>query len=93
MWICTVFWVYSLVDVVRHGRLRWFGHLECRSVDDWVLACRKVEVAGVRGVGRGRKTWYECVKKDMRELGLHAEWAVFRDVWRGFISGGTSNPS
>ena len=34
--------------------------------------------------GRGRKTWYECVK-DMKVLGLHAEWAVFRDMWRGFI--------
>ena len=41
---------------------------------------------------RGRKTWYECLKKDMKVLGLHAEWAVFRDMWRGFISGETSNP-
>ena len=35
--------------------MRWFGHLERRSVDDWVSACRKVEVAGVRcngGIGR-----------------------------------------
>ena len=37
---------HSVADVVRHGRLRWFGHLERRSVDDWVSACRKVEVAG-----------------------------------------------
>ena len=44
-------------------------------------------------MGRGRKTWYECVKDDMKALGLHPEWAVFRDMWRGFISGGTSNPS
>ena len=38
--------VQSVVDVVRHGRLWWFGHLERRSVDDWVSACRKVEVVG-----------------------------------------------
>ena len=61
--------------------------------DDWVSACRNAVVAGARGAGRGRKTWYDCVKDDMKELGLHAEWAVFRDMWRGFISGGTSNPS
>ena len=57
--------VQSVADMVRPGRLRWFGHLERRSVDDWVSACRKVEVAGrdVRG-GKGRlgknvwiKTW------------------------------------
>ena len=40
--------VQSVADVVRRSRLRWFGHLECRSVDGWVSACRKVEVAGVR---------------------------------------------
>ena len=48
-------------------------------------SCRNVVVAGVRCAGRGRKTWYECVKDDMKALGLHTEWAVFRDMWRGFI--------
>ena len=38
---------------------------------------------------RGRKTWRECVKDDMDELGLHSEWVVFRDMWRG-ICGGAS---
>ena len=33
------------------------------------------------------------VKDDMVELGLHPEWTVFRDMWRGFISGKMSNPS
>ena len=37
------------------GRLRWFEHLERRSVDDWVSACRKVEKAGARCKGgKGR---------------------------------------
>ena len=43
-----------------------------------VLACRKVEVAGARCKERKRKTWKECVDKDMKVLGLHPEWAVFR---------------
>ena len=71
--------------MVRHGRLKWFGHLERRNVDDWVSACRKVEVAGARCKGRNRKTWKECVDDDIKVLGLHPEWAVFRDVWRDFI--------
>ena len=29
-------------------------------------ACRNVVVAGVRCAGRGRKTYYECVKDDMK---------------------------
>ena len=55
--------------MVRRGRLSWFGHLESRSVDDWVSAYRKVEVAGARCKGRKRKTWRECVHKDMKVLG------------------------
>ena len=76
--------VQSVADVVRHGRLKWIGHLEHRSVNDWVSACRKVEVAGARCKGRKRKTWYECVEDEV--LGLHPEWAVFRDIiWRDLI--------
>ena len=31
----------SVLDVVRRGRLRWFGHVERKEPDDWVSACRK----------------------------------------------------
>ena len=48
--------------------------MERKSGDDWVSACRDVVVAGVRGAGRGRKTWRERVKDDMDELGLDPEW-------------------
>ena len=85
--------VQSMAEVVRRGRLRWFGHVEHKSGDDWVSACRHVVVAGVRCAGRGRKTWRECVKDDMEELGLHPEWVVFRDVWRSFILGKMFDPS
>ena len=93
MWICSLLGVQSVAGVVRRSRFRWFGHVERKNGDDWVSACRKVEVAGARCKGRKRKTWYECVEDDMKALGLHPEWAVFRDMWRGFISRRTSNPS
>ena len=47
----------------------------------------------MRCAGRGWKTWRECVKDDMDELGLHSEWVVFRDMWRDLISRKTSDPS
>ena len=34
-----------MADVVRHGRLRWFGHLEQKSVDDWI-GCQQTESSG-----------------------------------------------
>ena len=34
-----------------------------------------------------RKTWERCVRDDMRLLGLHSEWAIFKDMWRDLIWG------
>ena len=47
------------VESFHHLIMRWFK--------------TKYWVAGVRYAGRGRKTWSECAKDDMDELGLHSE--------------------
>jgi len=45
----------SVSEVVEKNRLRWFGHVERKDVEDWVSRCRKLEVVGNRGrVLRGR---------------------------------------
>ena len=74
-------------EVVSRGRLRWYGHVERRDKVDWVSACRELEVEGMRGKGRGKKTWVECVKDDMRRLGLKKEDAQDRKRWRGLSLG------
>ena len=53
-------WVLCLADVVRSGRLRWFGH--------WVSKCRNLVEDRYRGRGRGRKKSMECVEEDMRDM-------------------------
>ena len=84
--------IESVVEVVRRSRLRWFGHVERLSADNWVSVCRGIEVAGSRGRGRGRKTWNECVVEDMRRLRLKREVAQDRAAWRRAISGKPSDP-
>ena len=43
-------------------------------------------MAEVKCVGRGGKTWGECINKnDKKLLGLQPEWTVFRDMWRDSI--------
>ena len=49
----------SIEDLYRPGKLRWFGHLESKNVDDWVAVCRNVEVAGLKC--RGRESRGECI--------------------------------
>ena len=46
----------AVTEIVRRGRLRWFGHVERKVDDDWVKKCTKLEVVGKVGSGRGRKT-------------------------------------
>ena len=84
--------VEGVTDVVRRGRLRWFGHLERKDSDDWTSACRNVEVVGTKRRGRSKKTWEECVRQDLKRLGLKKEWAQDRTKWRGLIGGKRLTP-
>jgi hypothetical protein len=61
--------------------------VERKDASDWVSACRELEVEGVRGRRRGRKTWGECVNDDMKERGLRKEDAQDRVKWKGLIYG------
>ena len=44
--------------------------MERKEVDDWVSACRNLEVAGSRGRGRPRMTWRARTDGDMKDMGL-----------------------
>jgi hypothetical protein len=79
--------IVGVSERVGRGRLRWFGHVERKSADDWVSKCRVMSVAGARRRGRGRKTWMECVEEDMRRLHLKREDTLDRVVWRSGVLG------
>ena len=68
--------IEGVVEVMRRRRLRWFGHVERKEVDDWVSACRNLEVAGSRGRGRQRMTWRARLGGDMKDIGLGPEMAM-----------------
>src|SRR6267154_1949528 len=72
-------------SVVSRGRLRRYGHVERKTAADWVFKCRNLEVEGVIGRGRGRKTWLECVATDMKKSGLKKEDAQDRSLWSSKI--------
>ena len=83
--------IVDVAEVVRRGRLRWFGHVERKGVEDWVSACRDLSVVGLSGrdlsKGRGWKTWRECVNDDMKKLNLVKADAQDRTLWRAAIMG------
>jgi len=79
--------VESVADIVRRSRLRWFGHLERKEENDWVSACRNISIDGKCTKGRGKKTWMEVIKDDLRKSGLNRQDAKDRDLWRSRITG------
>ena len=61
--------------------------MERKEKSDWVSKCREIQVAGVRGRGRGKKTWMEGIKEDMKKLDLKNSDALDRVEWRKKIWG------
>ena len=84
--------VESVSLLVRRGRLRWFGHVERKPVDDWVKNCQELDVDGKAGRGRSRKTWLECVRGDLKDFGLKVTDTKDKDNWRKEVFGKTSEP-
>ena len=65
--------ISCISEVMRTGRLRWFGHVERMSVDNWVKRSVEMTVEGRPVVGRPRKTWREVLRGDLRSRGLDKE--------------------
>jgi len=84
--------VEAIGEVVREGRLRWFGHVARKEDEDWVKGCTVLKVEGSKPRGRPRKMWMEVVRGDMKRLGLRQEDAGNRDEWRRRIKGRPANP-
>ena len=46
-------------------------------------------MTGVVGRGAPRKTWKNCVKRDMKTMGMKEEIALDRCAWRNITEGPT----
>ena len=58
------------------------------------MSClQRVGGGGARGRGRSRKTLEQCVRNDMKLLGLHSEVGYFKGYVEGLDLGQTSYPS
>ena len=60
--------IEGVVEVMKQGRLWWFGHVKRKEVNDWVSTCRNLEVTGNRGRGRPKMTWRARLDGDMKDM-------------------------
>ena len=85
--------VEAIVDVVRRGRLRWYGHVARKKENDWVKKVMSLNLEGTRPSGRPKKTWQATVSADMRTLGVDPAMAMDRSQWKKAITRIQSNPA
>ena len=67
------------------GSLRWYGHVQCMDPDTWPRKMGKTIVTGNNPKGHPRKTWLQCIKKDLAVKGLDASLVQNRNAWRRAI--------
>ena len=66
-------------------RLRWFGHVQRKTLADPVRRVKNIIIEGKRSRGRLRRTWDEQIKIDLRELNLSEGLIRDRGSWRRHI--------
>ncbi len=74
--------VTDIVDKMQESRLRWYGHISRREVEQDIRRVMEMEVEGNRGRGRPKRRWLDCVEKDMEVKRLTKEDAENRGKWR-----------
>ena len=69
-------------EVMRSGRLRWFGHVQRRDATNVTRRVMELAIPGTRRRGRPKKTWHQQMKEDMAGVGVTQDVALDRKEWR-----------
>ncbi|GJV70808.1 hypothetical protein Tco_1490803 [Tanacetum coccineum] len=80
--------VESIINKMREGRLRWFGHVRRRPQSAPVRRLEALVVGGLRRRGRPKLRWEDKVKLDMKELLLSEDMTSDRNKRRARIRSG-----
>ncbi|GJS94114.1 hypothetical protein Tco_0801082 [Tanacetum coccineum] len=77
--------VYTIINKMREGRLRWFRHVRKRPQSAQVRRVEVLVVDGLRRRGRPKLMWEDRVKHDIKELLLSEDMTSYRNEWRARI--------
>ena len=74
--------VSPIDEVMRGGRLRWFGHVQRQDANNVTRRVVELAIPGTRRRGRPTKTWHQQIKVDMTGVGVTQDVALDRNEWR-----------
>ena len=69
-------------EVMRRGRIRWFGHVQRRDATNVTRRVMELAIPGTRRRGRPKKAWHQQMKEDMAGVGVTQDVALDRKEWR-----------
>ena len=69
-------------ELMRSGRLRWFGHVQRRDANNVTRRVMKLELPGTRRRGRPKNTSHQQMKYDVTGVGFTQDVALDRNEWR-----------
>nr|GEX76064.1 protein transport protein SEC24-like CEF [Tanacetum cinerariifolium] len=78
--------VETIINKIREGRLRWFGHVRRRPKSAPVRRVEALVIDGMRRRSRPKLRWEDKVKLDMKELLLSDGMTSDRNKWRARTS-------
>ena len=74
--------VSPIDEVMRSGRLRWFGHGQRRDANNVTRRVMELAIPGTRRRGHPKKIWHQQIKDDMAGVGVTQDVALDRKEWR-----------
>nr|GEY38319.1 hypothetical protein [Tanacetum cinerariifolium] len=72
----------TIVNKMREGRLRWFGHVKRRPQSAPVRRVESLTVDEARRKGRPKLRWEDRLKTDLKEMLLSEDLTSDRNAWR-----------
>ena len=75
--------VEEITSALRTRRLRWYGHVQRAA--SCIKSITKMALPARRGRGRPRKTWMECVSKDLLQCNLTGVSPLDRVAWKAGV--------
>ncbi|GKF17818.1 hypothetical protein Tco_0062736, partial [Tanacetum coccineum] len=72
--------VDSIIDKMRGGRLRWFGHVKRRPQTTPIRRVEALLIDGSRRRGRPKLRWEDRLKQDIKELLLSEDMTSDRNA-------------
>ena len=65
--------VVKIEDMMIESHLQWYGHAMHGDINSQIREVMEVEITGKRKEGSTKKSWEECIKKDLEQYGLKIE--------------------